>query len=137
MIPELTLAIILFGALYGVVSVLYIAPKGYLGHPRKRRFNDSTAQLEPHAAPSEQVAGAPTAVATTTAVPVPSPVEAIYETVQPAPSPAQYAATFQYAASFGTPPFSKKPTRAYRRRSASVRGTATSKMSLKHKTKKR
>ena len=137
MVPELALVTVLLGALYGVVAVLYVAPKGYLGHPRKRKSIDSVTSLESSATPTEQAVGVPAAVATTVAEPAPSPVQAIYETVQPTPAPVQYAAPFQYTASFGAPSISKKPTRTYRRRTAPVRSTVASKASLKPKTKKR
>lgn len=137
MIPELTLVIILLGALYGIVSVLYAAPRGYMGHSRKRSSTDSMATLEPHAAPKERAAGTQAALATTVVEPVRSPVQAIYETVQPAVAPISYAAQFQYTAAFGTPSIPKKPTRTYRRRVAPARRTAASKTSLKSKTRKR
>ena len=135
MVPELALVTILLGALYGVFSVLYAAPKGYLGHPRKKESTDSVASPEPYTPTTEQAVGVPAAVATTVAEPAPSPVQAIYETVQPAPAPVQYTAPS--VTSFGAPSISKKPTRTYRRRTAPVRSTAVSKASLKPKAKKR
>ena len=131
----LELATVLLGAFIGVVAVLYAAPKGYLGHPRKRNSIDSMTSIESSATPTEQAVGVPAAVATTVAEPAPSPVQAIYETVQPTPAPVQYAAPS--VTSFGAPTISKKPTRTYRRRTAPVRSTAASKASLKPKTKKR
>ena len=131
----LELATVLLGAFVGVVAVLYAAPKGYLGHPRKKESIDVVTSLESYAPPTEQVMEAPAAVATTVAEPVPSPVQAIYETVQPTPAPVQYAAPS--VTSFGPPSISRKPTRTYRRRTAPVRSTAASKASLKPKTKKR
>jgi hypothetical protein len=132
----LELATVLLGAFVGVVAVLYAAPKGYLGHPKKKVSIDSTTSLESYTPSTEQAVGVPAAVATTVAEPAPSPVQAIYETVQPTPAPVQYAAPFQYSTSLGTPSISKKPTRTYRRRTAPVRSTAASKASLKAKTKK-
>ncbi len=125
----------MLGALYGVFVVLFVAPKGYLGHPRRKGSIDSVTSLESSATPTEQAVGVPAAVATTVAEPAPSPVQAIYETVQPTPAPVQYAAPS--VTSFGAPSISKKPTRTYRRRTAPVRSSAVSKASLKAKTKKR
>jgi hypothetical protein len=133
----LELATVLLGAFVGVAAVLYAAPKGYLGHPRKKLSIDSVTSLESYTPSTEQAVGVPAAVATTVAEPAPSPVQAIYETVQPTPAPVQYAAPFRYTASLGAPSISKKPTRTYRRRTAPVRSTAASKTSLKTKTKKR
>jgi hypothetical protein len=159
----LELATVLLGAFVGVVAVLYAAPKGYLGHRRRKGSIASEMSRESSATPTEQAEGVPAAVATTVAEPAPSPVEAIYETVQPTPAPVQAIyetvqptpapvqaiyetvqptpAPVQYTApsvtSFGAPSISKKPTRTYRRRTAPVRSTAASKASLKAKTKKR
>ena len=131
----LELATVLLGACVGAVAVLYAAPKGYLGHQRKRGSIDSVTSLESYAPAKEQAVGVPAAVATTAAEPAPSPVQAMYETVQPTPAPVQYTAPS--VTSFGAPSISKKPTRTYRRRTAPVRSTAGSKASLKAKTKKR
>jgi len=135
MVPELALVTVLLGALYGVVAVLYAAPKGYLGHPRRKGSIYAVTSPESYTPTTEQAVGVPAAVATTVAEPAPSPVQAIYETVQPTPAPVQYAAPS--VTSFGAPSISKKPTRTYRRRTAPVRSTAASKASLKPKTKKR
>jgi hypothetical protein len=131
----LELATVLLGACVGVVAVLYAAPKGYLGHPRRKGSIDSTMSFESYAPTTEQAVGVPAAVATTVAEPAPSPIQAIYETVQPTPAPVQYSAPS--TTSFGTPSISKKPTRTYRRRTAPVRSSAASKATLKPKTKKR
>jgi hypothetical protein len=131
----LELATVLLGAFVGVVAVLYAAPKGYLGHPRRKASTDLVAALESYTPSTEQAEGVPAAVATTVAEPAPSPVQAIYETVQPTPAPVRYSAPS--VTTFGVPSISKKPTRTYRRRTAPVRSTATSKASLKTKTKKR
>jgi len=145
----LELATVLLGAFVGVIAVLYAAPKGYLGHRRRKGSIDSGTSLESSATPTEQAVGVPAAVATTVAEPAPSPDQAIYETVQPTPAPVQAIyetvqptpAPVQYTApsvtSFGAPSISKKPTRTYRRRAAPVRSAAASKASLKAKTKKR
>ena len=133
MVLELTT--VLLGAFIGVVAVLYAAPKGYLGHPRRKGPLDSVASPESYTPTTEQAVGVPAAGATTVAEPAPSPVQAIYETVQPTPAPVQYAAPS--VTSFGAPSISKKPTRTYRRRTAPVRSSAASKASLKPKTKKR
>ncbi len=131
----LELATVLLGACVGVVAVLYAAPKGYLGHTRRKGSIDSMTSLESYAPTTEQAVGVPAAVATTLAEPAPSPTQAIYEIVQPTPAPVQYAAPS--TTSFGAPSISKKPTRTYRRRTAPVRSSAASKASLKQKTKKR
>ena len=144
----LELATVLLGAFVGVVAVLYAAPKGYLGHPRKKESTDSVASPEPYTPTTEQAVGVPATVATTVAEPAPSPVTSapslvastpapvtpIYETVQPTPAPVQYSTPS--STSFGAPSISK-PTRTYRRRTAPVRSTSASKASLKEKTKKR
>jgi len=136
----LELATVLLGVSVGVVAVLYAAPKGYLGHRRKKASIEPMTSLEgplaseSYAPTTEQAVGVPAAVATTVAEPAPSPVTPIYETVQPAPAPVQYAAP--PTTSFGAPSISK-PTRTYRRRTAPVRSTTASKASLKPKTKKR
>ena len=135
MVPELALLTILLGAIYGVFAVLYAAPKGYLGHPRKRKSIESVTSLVPYTPTTEQAVGVPATVAATAAEPAPSPVQAIYETVQPTPAPVQYSVPS--ATSFGAPSISKKPVRTYRRRTAPVRSTASSKASLKPRTKKR
>ena len=131
----LELATVLLGAFVGVIAVLYAAPKGYLGHRRRKVSIDSATSLESPATPTEQAVGVPAAVATTVAEPAPSPVQAIYETVQPTPAPVQYSAPS--VTSFGAPSISRKPTRTYRRRTAPVMSVAPSKASLKAKTKKR
>jgi hypothetical protein len=133
MVLELTT--VLLGAFVGVVAVLYAAPKGYLGHPKKRGSIDSVKAPESYTPTTEQAVGVPAAVATTVAEPAPSPVQAIYETVQPTPAPVQYTAPS--TSSFGAPSISKKPTRTYRRRTAPVRSSGASKAALKPKTKKR
>ena len=133
----LDLATVLLGACVGVVAVLYAAPKGYLGHPRRKESIDTVASIEPYAQPTEQAVGVPAAATTTAVEPAPSPIQiqAIYETVQPSPAPVQF--TPPSSTSFGAPTISKKPTRTYRRRTAPVRSTASPKASLKPKTKKR
>ena len=148
----LELVTVLLGAFVGVAAVLYVAPKGYLGKSKKKASTDSATSLvvkpvevtspETYATPTEQAVGVPAPVATTVAEPAPSPVQAIYETVQPTPAPVQYAppaTSFEApsATSFGAPSILKKPTRTYRRRTAPVRSSTTSKASLKPKTKKR
>ena len=144
MIPGLTFEVIILGAIYGIVSVLYIAPKGYLGHHKRRAGLESASSPAAYAAPpTEQALGVPSAEATTAVEPAPSPVQAIYETVQPAPAPIQFvappAASFDApssSTSFGAPSLPKKPTRTYRRRAAPVRSSAGSRAALKPKTKK-
>ena len=136
MIPGLTLVIVLFGALYGVASVIYMAPRGYLGHSKGRKSVLPTAQDKSNLALADNANGVPGTVATNVSQsPLPS-VQPIYEVLQPTVAPVQYATPFKYTASFGTPPISNKPTRTYRRKVARVRAAA-SRASLKPKTKKR
>ena len=131
--PELTLAAVLLDVCIDVLAVLYWTSKGYLGHPRRKASIDSVASPESYTQPTEQAGGVPAAVATTVAEPAPSPVQPIYETVQPTPAPVQYAAPS--ITSFGAPSISK-PTKTYRRRPAPIRSTAAYKASLRTKTKK-
>jgi hypothetical protein len=131
----LELATVLLGACIGVVAVLYAAPKGYLGHARRKGSIDSMTSLESYTPTTEQAVVVPPLAAATVAEPAPPPVQAIYENVQVTPAPVQYAAPS--TTSFGVPSISKKPTRTYRRRTAPVRSRAASKASLKTRTKKR
>ena len=131
----LELATVLLGACVGIVAVLYAAPKGYLGHARRKGSIDSMSSLESYAPTTEQTVGVAVPVAATVAEPAPPPVQAIYETVQPTPAPVQYTAPS--TTSFGAPSISKKPTRTYRRRTAPARSAAASKASVKQRTKKR
>jgi hypothetical protein len=135
MVPELVFVTIFLGALYGLFVVLYAAPKGYLGHPRRKVHVGSVQSIESSTTPTEQAAGVRAVVATTVSEPASSPFQAIYETVQPTPTPVQYAASS--VTSFGAPTISNKPIRTYRRRIAPVWSTAASKAPLKAKTKKR
>ena len=137
------IAAILLGAAVGAALVLYAAPRGFFGHPRRR--GTSVASTAPSYAPSiatEQVAETTTTVTTATEAPAaaepapsPAPTQAIYETVQPdtAPPPA-VPATAASVVSFGA---SARPsaTRTYRRRAAPRRSTATK--ATPHRTRKR
>ncbi len=131
----LELATVLLGAFAGAVAVLYAAPKGYLGHPRKKGFSAAVTSLESYTPATEQEVEVPAAEAPAVAEPAPFPFPALYETVQPTPAPVAYSSPS--TTSFGAPSILKKPTRTYRRRTAPVRSTAASKASLKTKTKKR
>ena len=144
----LELATVLLGAFVGVVAVLYVAPKGYLGRAKKKSSTDSVTSpevkpvevtpTEAYAAPpTEQALGVPAAEATTAVEPAPSPVQAMYETVQPALAPMQHVAPFQYTASFSKSSLSKGPMRTYHRRPAPLRRASASKPVPKPKTKKR
>ncbi len=131
----LELATVLLGACIGAVAVLYAAPKGYLGHRRKKESSTAVTSLESYTPATEQIVEVPAAETYVAAEPAPSSAPALYESVQPAPAPVTYASPS--VTSFGAPSISKKPTRTYRRRTAPVRSTAGSKSSLKAKTKKR
>ncbi|QQG48687.1 MAG: hypothetical protein HY247_08130 [archaeon] len=117
----------------GAVAVLYAAPKGYLGHPRKR---GSASSLESYAPATEQVKVPATEVpAVAEPAPSPAPAPALYESVQPAPTPVAYSSPS--STSFGAPSISRKTTKNYRRRTAPVRSTSVSKASRTTKPKKR
>ncbi len=131
----LELATVLLGACVGAVAVLYAAPKGYLGHRRRKEYVGAVTSLESYTPVAEQEAAVPAAETPAEVGPAPSPVPALYESVQPTPAPVTYASPS--VTSFGAPSISKKPTRTYRRRTAPVRSTAASKATLKSKTKKR
>ena len=124
----LELATVLLGACVGAVAVLYAAPRGYLGHPRKRGFGSAITSLESYTTATEK-AQAPTVVE-----PAPAPIQALYETVQPTPAPVIYTAPS--STSFGAPTLSKKPVRNYRRRTAPVRSVGGAKVA-RTKPKKR
>jgi hypothetical protein len=130
----LELATVLLGACVGAVAVLYAAPKGYLGHPRKKESSAEVTSLESYTPATEQES-VPAAEAPAAVEPAPPTAPALYETVQPAPAPVTFASSSP--TSFGAPSVSKKPTRTYRRRTAPVRSTAASKATLRSKTKKR
>ncbi len=131
----LELATVLLGACIGAVAVLYAAPKGYLGHPKKKGSGDAITSLESYTPATVQEVEFPAVEAPAVAEVALSPVPALYESVQPTPPPVTYASAS--TTSFGAPSISKKPTRTYRRRTAPVRSTSGSKASLKTKTKKR
>ena len=126
----LELATVLLGVCVGAVAVLYAAPKGYLGHPRKKGMMTS---LESYAPKTEQAEVQTPAVPAWVA-PAPSTAPPLYESVQPAPAPVTYASPS--STSFGAPSMSKKPIRTYRRRTAPVRSTSVSK-TTRTKPKKR
>jgi hypothetical protein len=122
----LEVATVLLGVCVGAIAVLYAAPRGYLGHPRKK---ESGAAVEPvvmtFAQTEEQVV--PPAETFTTAAepePAPSPPPALYENVQPEVTPVPVTYTPSSAISFGAS-VSRKPTRTYRRRAAPVRSAAS------------
>ena len=129
----LELATVLLGACVGAVAVLYAAPRGYLGHARKKESGSAITSLESYTTATEQAQVQP-AVAPAAVEPAPSPAPALYETVQPPPAPVTYTAPS--STSFGAPTLSKKPVRTYRRRTAPVRSVAGSKVA-RTKPKKR
>ncbi|MDA4124979.1 MAG: hypothetical protein OK438_05970 [Thaumarchaeota archaeon] len=126
---------VLLGVSVGAVAVLYAAPKGYLGHRRKKESSTSVTSLESYTPATEQVVEVPAPETPAAVEPVPFSAPALYESVQPAPAPVTYPSSS--VTSFGAPSISKKPTRTYRRRTAPVRSTAGSKATLKAKPKKR
>lgn len=135
----LELATVLLGACVGAIAVLYAAPRGFLGHRKKKEAATPAPSIDTYAPTTEQAAEVPAAEAPAVAEPAPSPAPepapALYENVQPAPAPVTYSAPS--TTSFGAPTLAKKPTRTYRRRTAPVRSTAGSKKTLATKPKKR
>ena len=130
----LDITTILLGVGVGVAAVLYAAPKGYLGHPRKKESRAAVTPLESYTQATEQ-ASIWTAEMPAAAEPAPSTAPPLYETVQPSPAPVTYGASSP--SSFGAPSISKKPTRTYRRRTAPVRSTVGSRAPRSTKPKKR
>ncbi len=130
-------ATVLLGVCVGAVAVLYAAPRGYLGHPRRRGSSAAVAPFNTIYAPTTEQAVAPAEVAAAAAEPAPSPAPALYETVQPEVSPAPVTYAPSSVTTFGASPASRKPTRTYRRRTAPVRSTSASKVPRSTKTKKR
>lgn len=131
------IATVLLGVCAGAIAVLYAAPKGYLGHPRRKGSNIAAAPIETSYAPPTVQVEVPVEAAPPTVEPAPSPVPALYETVQPEVSPAPVSYTPSSVTSFGPSSVSRKPTRTYRRRTAPVRSTSVSKSPHSTKTKKR
>jgi len=137
----LEIATVLLGVVVGTVAVLYAAPKGYFGHPKKKGSGATT--IESYAPATEQAVEVKAAEAPAAVEPAPSPAPApepspepaqspasapeaapssppaLYETVQPAPAPVTFAPLPSTTLSGHT--FTKKPTRIYRRRTAPVR----------------
>ncbi len=130
-------ATVLLGVCVGAVAVLYAAPRGYLGHPRKRGSSAAVATVETTYAPAAEPVAAPAEVAPATAEPAPAPAPALYETVQPEVSPAPVTYAPSTGTTFGASTASRKPTRTYRRRTAPVRSTTASKATRSTKSKKR
>lgn len=129
----LEIATILLGACMGAVAVLYAAPKGYLGH-RKKKGSEAVASLETYTTATGQV-DSPTVEVPATVEPAPSAVTPLYESVQPAFAPVTY--NIPASTTFGGSTITKKPTRTYRRRSVPVRSSAVPKSTRTAKTKKR
>ncbi len=133
----LEVATVLLGVAVGAIAVLYAAPRGYLGHPRKRGTSAAVAPVETTYTPATEQAEAPAEVAAATVEPAPSPAPALYETVQPQVSQTPVTYAQPSVATFGASPVSRKPTRTYRRRTAPVRSTSASKATRSTKSKKR
>lgn len=132
MLPELTLAVVLFDVGAVVLALLHAVSQGYLWHPRRMKSINPVASPEPCAQTAEQAGGVPAAAATTALEPAQSPVQALYETVQPTTAPVPFAAPSTM--SFGAPSASK-PSRTCRRRSAPIRSTVVSRGSLRSRRK--
>jgi hypothetical protein len=129
-------ATVLLGVCVGVVAVLYAAPRGYLGHPRKKGSSAAVAQAEMTFAQTEEVTTSPPEAPVVTAEPAPTSAPALYETVQPDVSPAPVSFAPSSVATFGASA-SRKPTRTYRRRTAPVRSTSATRVPRSARTKKR
>jgi len=134
----LELATVLLGVAVGAIAVLYAAPKGYLGHRKRKESAAPTTSIDTYVTTTEQAPEVPATEAPAVVEPAPSPAPeptptpeptpAMYETVQPAAAPVTYSAPS--TTSFGAPTLAKKPTRTYRRRTAPVRSAAGSKKTL-------
>ena len=131
----LELATVLLGVCVGAAAVLYAAPKGYLGHSRRRGSSAAVASMQTYTPATEQVDYAPIAEVPAALAPAPSPAPARYETVQPAPAPVTYSAPS--VTSFGARSVTKKPIRNYRRRAAPSRSATVAKPTRSTKSKKR
>ena len=143
------IATVLLGVGVGAVIVLYAAPKGYFGHPRRRGSSTAVATVVTTYAPAVEHVEAPAEVAPAAAepapapepapepAPTPAPVLALYETVQPVVSQTPVTFSASQAATFGGPTVTRKPTRTYRRRTAPVRSTSATKAPRSTKTRKR
>ena len=131
----LDIGTILLGAGVAVIAVLLAAPRGYLGHPRKKSSAE-VASLETYTTATEQVTSQ---VAEVPAAAEPAPSIApppLYESVQPAPAPVMtYSAPS--STSFGAPSMTKKPTRTYRRRSIPAKSSVVPKATRNAKSRKR
>ena len=144
MLPEL--ATVLLGACVGIAAVLYAAPRGYLGHPISKGPITSLTSSQSLAGPIQQEVIVPLAVSTTVAEPTRAQVPAIQETVQPTPAQIQVIqetvqptpAPVTYATPSVSPSGADSITKAgrkHQRRTTPARRTATSKASVRRKTK--
>lgn len=120
------IATILLGTAAGVALVLYAAPRGLFGHPKRAASvvakGATTYTPETQAGPETKVELAPVQAEPAPApepTPTPSPAPAIYETVQPETSPALPPAPTaggSSAVTFGATATPQRATRTYRRR---------------------
>jgi hypothetical protein len=128
------LATILLGAAAAVALVLYAAPRGYFGHPRKQAISTVVAKPATTYTPkAETFTQVKEAQAPKAAEPAPSPeptpapatAPAIYETVQPATNPAlpPPPAAGSSAVTFGASATPQRATRTYRRKTAPTRSS--------------
>jgi len=134
----LEVATVLLGVCIGAIAVLYAAPRGYLGHSRKKVSGAAVEPVEMTFAQTEEQVVPPADVFTAAAdpEPTPSPPPALYENVQPELAPPPVTYTPSSAISFGAP-VPRKPTRTYRRRTAPARSASASKSTRSTRTKKR
>jgi len=134
----LEVATVLLGVCIGAIAVLYAAPRGYLGHPRKKESGAALEQVEMTFAQTDEQVVPPVEVLTTAAEPepAPSPPPALYENVQPEVSPVPVTYSPPSVASFGAS-VARKPTRTYRRRTAPVRSASASRSTRSTRPKKR
>ena len=141
----LELATVLLGASVGAIALIYAASRGYLGRKKTKAASTPAPSIDFYATPTEHAPEVPTAEAPAavehapsptpepTHEPSPEPTTSFYETVQPPQVPVTYALPFP--SSSESPTLAKKPTRAYRRRSAPVRGVAGSRKPKKSLSK--
>ena len=119
------IATVLLGVGVGAALVLYAAPKGFFGHPRKKGPGTAPTTGTTHTTTAEQAEPTVT-VAPAAPKPAPSPAPAIYETVQPNPAsvPVQSSNVTTFGAS--TASIAQRTTKTYRRRAAPNRAAKPS-----------
>ena len=129
------LLVVLLGGCAGAAVMVVLAFRSRTGQAKNATSAVTTpAAHAPTPEPAVEVHPEAPVVASIDPSPAPAPLPALYESVQPAPSPVTYAAPA--TTSFGAPTLAKKPTRTYRRRTAPVRSDSASKKALANKQKK-